>query len=117
MDTLMAVMRAGTANSFIVQAWKWVEEYGEKGTPVAMKDLRLFQQAAAARGVRTAMLDDQLARRPPAPSSPCWTCRRCARCHLLGVVLAIPGYLVVAAAGYAVLSTGTLIAAGLRPMR
>jgi 3-hydroxyisobutyrate dehydrogenase-like beta-hydroxyacid dehydrogenase len=37
MDTLMAVMRAGTANSFIVQAWNWVEAYGEKGAPVALR--------------------------------------------------------------------------------
>jgi hypothetical protein len=36
-------MRNGTANSFIVQAWKWVEEYGEKGAPVALKDFRLCQ--------------------------------------------------------------------------
>jgi 2-hydroxy-3-oxopropionate reductase len=65
MDLLMQVMRAGTANSFIVQAWKWVEAYGEKGTPVALKDLRLFQEAASAMGVRTRMLDDQLAREHP----------------------------------------------------
>jgi 3-hydroxyisobutyrate dehydrogenase-like beta-hydroxyacid dehydrogenase len=65
MDLLMEVMRAGTANSFIVQAWKWVEAYGDKGTPVALKDLRLFQEAASAKGVRTAMLDDQLARDAP----------------------------------------------------
>jgi len=65
MDTLMEVMRAGTANSFIVQAWKWVEAYGEKGAPVALKDLRLFQEAAAAKGARTAMLDVQLARDAP----------------------------------------------------
>jgi 2-hydroxy-3-oxopropionate reductase len=65
MDTLMTVMRAGSANSFVVQAWKWVEEYGEKGTPVALKDLRLFQQAASAKGVPTVMLDTQLAREAP----------------------------------------------------
>jgi 3-hydroxyisobutyrate dehydrogenase-like beta-hydroxyacid dehydrogenase len=65
MDLLMQVMQAGTANSFIVQAWKWIEAYGDKGTPVALKDLRLFQQAASAMGVRTAMLDDQLAREAP----------------------------------------------------
>jgi 2-hydroxy-3-oxopropionate reductase len=65
MDLLMEVMRAGTANSFIVQAWKWVEAYGEKGAPGALKDLRLFQEAASAMGVRTAMLDDQLAREAP----------------------------------------------------
>lgn len=65
MDALMAVMRAGTANSFIVQAWSWVEAYGEKGAPVALKDLRLFQEAAAARGVAAPMLDSQLAREKP----------------------------------------------------
>lgn len=65
MDTLMAVMRAGTANSFIVQAWKWVEEYGEKGTPVALKDLRLFHEAALAKGIQTLMLDTQLSREAP----------------------------------------------------
>ena len=65
MDTLMEVMRAGTANSFVVQAWKWLEEYGEKGRPVALKDLRLYQQAALSRGVETLMLDTQLARDTP----------------------------------------------------
>jgi 3-hydroxyisobutyrate dehydrogenase len=65
METLMTVMRAGSANSFVVQAWKWVEEYGEKGTPVAIKDLRLFQQAASAKGVPSLMLDAQLASEAP----------------------------------------------------
>lgn len=65
MDTLMAVMRAGTANSFIVQAWKWVEEYGDKGRPVALKDLRLYQQAALSKGVPTLMLDTQLSKEFP----------------------------------------------------
>ena len=64
MDTLMAVMRAGSANSFVVQAWKWVEASGDK-VPVAIKDLRLFQQAASAKGVRSVMLDAQLARDNP----------------------------------------------------
>lgn len=62
MDALMSVMRNGTANSFIVQSWKWVEEYGEKGAPVALKDLRLCQQAAAAKNVPTLMLDTHLAK-------------------------------------------------------
>ena len=60
MDTLMAVMRAGTADSFVVQAWKWLEDYAEKGAPVALKDLRLYQQAASAKGVQTLLLDTQL---------------------------------------------------------
>jgi len=62
MDTLMAVMRAGTANSFIVQAWGWVEAYGEKGAPVALKDLQLFKEAALARSIVTPMLDVALSR-------------------------------------------------------
>jgi len=57
MDTLMTVMRAGTANSFIVQAWSWVEAYGEKGAPVAMKDLQLCKEAASAQGIAMPMLD------------------------------------------------------------
>lgn len=65
MDALMAVMRAGTANSFIVQSWSWIETYEEKGTPVALKDLRLFQEAAGLRGAPTPMLDHQLAREKP----------------------------------------------------
>jgi 3-hydroxyisobutyrate dehydrogenase-like beta-hydroxyacid dehydrogenase len=65
METLMAVMRAGTANSFIVQAWAWIEAYGEKGEPVALKDLRLFQEASAAKGVATPTLDAELARSKP----------------------------------------------------
>jgi 3-hydroxyisobutyrate dehydrogenase-like beta-hydroxyacid dehydrogenase len=65
MDALMAVMRAGTPNSFIVQAWSWVEAYGEMGAPVALKDLRLFQETAAARGVAAPRLDSQLAREKP----------------------------------------------------
>lgn len=65
LDTLMAVMRAGTANSFIVQSWSWVEAYQEKGMPVALKDLRLFQEAAGLRGAPTPMLDRQLARDKP----------------------------------------------------
>ena len=64
MDTLMTVMRAGSANSFVVQAWKWVEASGDK-VPVAIKDLRLFQQAASAKGVPSQMLDAQLAREAP----------------------------------------------------
>jgi 3-hydroxyisobutyrate dehydrogenase-like beta-hydroxyacid dehydrogenase len=61
MDTLMTVMRNGTANSFIVQAWSWVDEYARKSAPVALKDLRLCQQAAAAKGVATLLLDAHLA--------------------------------------------------------
>ena len=64
MDTLMSVMRAGSASSFVVQAWKWVEASGDK-VPVAIKDLRLFQQAASAKEVPSAMLDAQLARDNP----------------------------------------------------
>ena len=65
MDSLMAVMRAGSANSFIVQSWSWIEAYEEKGTPVALKDLRLFQEAAGLRGAPTPMLDHLLAREKP----------------------------------------------------
>jgi 3-hydroxyisobutyrate dehydrogenase-like beta-hydroxyacid dehydrogenase len=65
MDTLMTVMRAGTANSFIVQAWNWVEAYGEKGAPVALKDLLLFRETAGARGIATPILDNQLAQAKP----------------------------------------------------
>ena len=64
MDALMTVMRAGSANSFVVQAWKWVEASGDKA-PVAIKDLRLFQQAASEKGVPSAMLDALLARDNP----------------------------------------------------
>jgi hypothetical protein len=42
-----------------------VETYGEKGAPVALKDLRLFQEAAGARGAATPMLDSQLAQEKP----------------------------------------------------
>lgn len=62
MDTLMTVMRAGTANSFIVQAWSWIEAYGEKGAPVALKDLQLCKEAASARNIVTPMLDVALSR-------------------------------------------------------
>jgi 3-hydroxyisobutyrate dehydrogenase-like beta-hydroxyacid dehydrogenase len=65
MEALMAAMRAGTANSFIVQAWGWIEAYGEKGEPVALKDLRLFQEAAVAGSVVTPMLDHQLKQEKP----------------------------------------------------
>jgi 2-hydroxy-3-oxopropionate reductase len=57
MDVLMAVMRAGTANSFVVQAWSWIEASGEKGAPVALKDLRLCKETASALSVATPMLD------------------------------------------------------------
>ena len=62
METLMSVMSNGTANSFIVQSRKWAEEYGEKGALVALKDLRLYQQAAAVKSVPTLMLDTHLAK-------------------------------------------------------
>lgn len=62
MDTLMAVMRAGTANSFTVQAWSWIEAYGEKGAPIALKDLQLCKEAASAQSIVTPMLDVVLSR-------------------------------------------------------
>jgi 2-hydroxy-3-oxopropionate reductase len=67
MDVLMAVI--GTANSFIVQAWSWVEAYGEKGAPVAMKDLRLCKETASALGVAMPMLDLALSLGPQAISA------------------------------------------------
>jgi 2-hydroxy-3-oxopropionate reductase len=69
MDLLMTVMRAGTANSFIVQAWSWVEAYGEKGAPVAMKDLRLCKETASGLAVATPMLDLVLSLGPRAISA------------------------------------------------
>jgi 3-hydroxyisobutyrate dehydrogenase-like beta-hydroxyacid dehydrogenase len=60
--TLMTVMRNGTANSFIVQAWGWVEENLERGLPLMLKDLRLCREAAAAKGVPMEMLDANLAK-------------------------------------------------------
>lgn len=69
LDVLMAVMKAGTANSFIVQAWSWVEAYGEKGAPVAMKDLRLCKETALALGVAMPMLDLALSLGPQALSA------------------------------------------------
>ena len=61
-QTLMTVMRNASANSFILQAWGWVEGNLERGLPLMLKDLRLCREAAAAKGVPMAMLDANLAK-------------------------------------------------------
>jgi 3-hydroxyisobutyrate dehydrogenase-like beta-hydroxyacid dehydrogenase len=62
METVMAVMRNGTANSFIVQAWGWIEANLERGLPIMLKDLRACRDAAAAKGIPMTMLDTHLAK-------------------------------------------------------
>jgi len=62
MQTLMTVMRNGSANSFVVQAWGWVEDNLERGLPLMLKDLQLCREAAAAKGVPMKMLDANLAK-------------------------------------------------------